>query len=124
VRLPRDQPGQVVEELAAVREQRVDLLMRAVDERHRGRIRRFRQRIDPDALHQGSRLDRLAVYLETTHAEHDAVGGRPADKTAARDLAVVVGRQQEEPAALTLVRAGRAEFFDKTWKPDDIVEVK
>jgi hypothetical protein len=69
-----DQCGQVVEVLSGVVKHRDDLLARAIDERGLRPGVGGGQWIDPDLLHQGHRLIRLAVDLEPTQGHHNATG--------------------------------------------------
>ena len=76
----------------------VELGLGEVQELRRRRIAGLRERVDPRA-HQ------ILDAAERANHEPAGIRGRPGDEAPARDLAVVIGRQEQVLAPLTLVRA-------------------
>ena len=102
-----------LEERDGVGVDRVDRLARAVEELHLAAgVRRLRQRINLDLLHQRDGLVGLSVHLEAAQEVIDAVGRRLDDEVTLGHLARVTRRQEQILAALALVRPERADIHE------------
>jgi len=101
------------EEREVVRMDRVERLAGDVDELHRRRIVRLRQRVDLGEL-PGALDGRpgIAVHQEAAPEKDIAERGRTEDEVTLGQVALEAGRQQQEFPALAPVRAGVAHVAD------------